>query len=332
MARSVTVTSTWPDMLGGIASESKRVVAAHSRHFLALSVLFLLPLSSLLVAAPSFLFSSSTTASVSSSPPSFSLLRLDLHLPGLSTPSIVALYFSAAILLFLSAAAAVSGSVHRGFYGRPVKLLASLRSLPAPLAGLVLTLAAALLPLAAIFLLLASLLVLSFKALDFLHLSPSFSPYIYSLFAAVAVISLILLQLHWSLAGVIAILESSWGFAPLQRSAALIKMMRLASLCIHLFFEIAIGLTLWGCSLGKVGKTEGDWSEVVPVVARTIFALGITTVMFLYWMVTGVVLYMYCKALHGELAREIAEEFAWEYVFLPFDERKVPHVVSVIRQ
>lgn len=41
------------------------------------------------------------------------------------------------------------------------------------------------------------------------------------------------------------------------------------------------------------------------------------------------VLYMYCKALHGELAFEIAEEFAREYVSLPFDDEKVPHGVTV---
>ena len=46
-------------------------------------------------------------------------------------------------------------------------------------------------------------------------------------------------------------------------------------------------------------------------------------------MATNTVLYMYCKAIHGELAMEIAEEFAKEYVSLPFDDGKVPHLVSV---
>jgi hypothetical protein len=40
-------------------------------------------------------------------------------------------------------------------------------------------------------------------------------------------------------------------------------------------------------------------------------------------------MYMYCKAVHGELVGEIAEEFAREYVSLPFDDGKVPHLVSV---
>ncbi|CDP20509.1 unnamed protein product [Coffea canephora] len=33
---------------------------------------------------------------------------------------------------------------------------------------------------------------------------------------------------------------------------------------------------------------------------------------------------------HGELAFEIAEEFACQYVSLPFDCQKVPHIVSVV--
>lgn len=330
MARAVT--SAWPDMLAGVILESRRVVAAHTRHFLALSVLFLLPLSSLLVAAPSILFPSAAAAISFSSSPSPALLRFHHHHRRPSAPGVVALYSSAAFLLLLSASAAVSSSVHRGFYGRPVKLLPALRSLPAPLARLLLTLAAALLPLTALALLLASLLILSLKALAVLRLPPSFSSFAYLLFVAVAILSLIILQLNWSLAGVIATLESCWGFAPLRRSVDLIKGMRLASLCLHLFFATAIGLTLSGFSLVKSGRPEGGWREVVPVVARTVFGSGITAVLLLCWMVTGAVLYMYCKALHGELAGEIAEEFSSEYVFLPFDEHNVPHVVSVIHQ
>lgn len=57
--------------------------------------------------------------------------------------------------------------------------------------------------------------------------------------------------------------------------------------------------------------------------------LAVVTLLFLYWMVSAAVMYLYCRAVHGELAEEIAEEFACEYVFLPFD--KVPRVVSVVR-
>ncbi|KAG1368615.1 hypothetical protein COCNU_14G010830 [Cocos nucifera] len=127
-------------------------------------------------------------------------------------------------------------------------------------------------------------------------------------------------------------MELSWGFGPLRRSAHLVQGMRWAVLCLYIFFVAGIGVMLWGFSLWRPGETAGNWREVLPVVARTVFGSGITAVLLLYGLVTNVVLYMYCKALHGELAGEIAEEFAWQYVCLPFDDRKVPHVVSVIRQ
>jgi hypothetical protein len=38
---------------------------------------------------------------------------------------------------------------------------------------------------------------------------------------------------------------------------------------------------------------------------------------------------MDCTAAHGELVWEIAEEFAGDYVSLPFDDGKIPHFVSV---
>ena len=46
---------------------------------------------------------------------------------------------------------------------------------------------------------------------------------------------------------------------------------------------------------------------------------------------SNTMLYRYCKAIHGELALEIAKEFEREYVSLPFDDAKVPHIVSVVQ-
>lgn len=69
-----------------------------------------------------------------------------------------------------------------------------------------------------------------------------------------------------------------------------------------------------------------DWAFVVQIVLTS----AVLTILMLYKAAANTVLYMYCKAVHGELALEIAEEFAWQYVSLPFDESKVPHVVSVV--
>nr|CAD1841303.1 unnamed protein product [Ananas comosus var. bracteatus] len=232
-----------------------------------------------------------------------------------------------ALLLLAAAAAAVAHSVHRGFFGRPVKLLPALRSLPGPLARLLLTLLAALLPVALTLTLIGSLLLLSLRLVPHTHLALLL---IYSLFASACALILSYLLVNWSLAGVIAIMESSFGFTPLRRSGDLIAGMRWAALCLLLFFSAGIGLMLWGFNLGRTLGEYGDWTKLLPIIARTVFGSGIITVLLLYWLVTAVVLYMHCKALHGELAGEIVEEFASEYIFLPFDDRKVPHVVSVV--
>ncbi|KAG1368609.1 hypothetical protein COCNU_14G010770 [Cocos nucifera] len=118
---AVAVASSWPDMLAGVILESKRVVAAHSRHFLALTVLFLLPLSCLLIAAPSLPpFSTSSSLSPHPLPPPRSLLRLHHHNhlfdPSLANVALVFTCAAAALLLVLSAATAVAGSVHQGFF------------------------------------------------------------------------------------------------------------------------------------------------------------------------------------------------------------------------
>lgn len=78
--------------------------------------------------------------------------------------------------------------------------------------------------------------------------------------------------------------------------------------------------------MGSDGWAWKDWAFVVQIVLTSTLLM----LLMLYHAAADTVLYMYCKAVHGELAFEIAEEFAWQYVSLPFDEAKVPHVVSVV--
>ncbi|PKA57451.1 hypothetical protein AXF42_Ash013639 [Apostasia shenzhenica] len=318
---------SWPAMLAGVVSESFRVVSDHSRHFLALSVLFLLPLSSLLISSPSLL---PLILRHRPSHPPQSLLR---SFPPSSTPDLsetLTLAAAAAVALALSAvaSAAVTRSVNHGFYGRPVKLLPNLRSLHFPVLRLLATLLSAFLVFSAVVALIASLCLLLLFVLSLLHVeSGSIPPYRFA--AAIAVITVARLQLEWCLAGVVAVMESSWGLAPLKRSGELIEGMWLASICLWVFFGAGIGLTLWGFGLWDVADV-GSWYKVLPVIAKTVFGSAFTTVLLLYLLVTRAALYLYCKAVHGELPGEIVEEFASEYVTLPFDESRVPHVVSVI--
>ncbi|XP_039839065.1 uncharacterized protein LOC120699223 [Panicum virgatum] len=285
-----------PDLLAGAASSTRRLVAAHSRHFLALSSLLLLPLALLLLAIPCPFLPASASSPATHS---VSLRALpDPRRDPLPVPlPVLALVAS---LLYLAAFAAAAASAHAGFFGRPVRLLASLRSVPASLTRLVVTA----LP--------ASLTRLVVTALP--------------------VLGAVLLSPFWSLAGAAAVVESTAGFRPLRRSCWLLWGARLAALFAFLIFAAGISVTLWG--FGGVAAETYDaaagWAAMAPVVVKAVAGTSLLAVMLLYRMVANIVLYMHCRALHGELAGEIYNEFADMYVFLPFDDGKDRHVVSVV--
>jgi len=87
---------------------------------------------------------------------------------------------------------------------------------------------------------------------------------------------------------------------------------------------------LWsGFLLARVASDGGSWRDWAFMV-QIVLTSAVMTVLMLYNTAANTVLYMYCKAVNGELVEEIAEEFAWQYVSLPFDDGKVPHVVSVV--
>lgn len=153
---------------------------------------------------------------------------------------------------------------------------------------------------------------------------------IVTVFGVTLGVFLMCFYVNWCLASVIVVTESKWGFSPLWRSAYLVKGMRLVSLRLVLVFGGLVGVWMWICS-SNVLRYDDDvdgwksWGFVVQVVIGT----SVLTLFLVYKIAADTVLYMYCKALHGELAIEIAEEFAREYVSLPFDDEKVPHVVTV---
>ncbi|KAJ1690211.1 hypothetical protein LUZ63_014366 [Rhynchospora breviuscula] len=292
------------DLLRGVIHTTNLILSSHTRHFLCLAILFLLPFSSLLLTLPSFPLPSAPK----------SLLRSPLS-PPLPYPVYITLF-----PLLLLSLTSISLSVNHGFFGRPVKLVSTLGSLPLPLLRLLLTFLSSLLLFSALLTLIASLLFLFLRLHTPLLL-------IYLSFGTVTTVSFVYLVINWSLSGPISILEPSTGFIPLTRSPFLIKGMRLAALSLFIFFTMAISMIIWGFNVDPANSRE-----VFRMVAKMVLGSGMIVVMLLYWSVANVVMYMYCKGLHGELAGEIAEEFASEYVRLPFDDNKVPYVVSVIRE
>ncbi|KAI3452875.1 hypothetical protein Pfo_009538 [Paulownia fortunei] len=278
--------------LCGVLSETKRIINAHSRHFLALSVLFILPLS----------FSVIVYLSVSQSPSILSHYHRSLFFVSTPEPEIppidkshllLPIVYGFFVLLFsLCGTASITYSTFHGFYGRPVKLISSIKSI--------------------LF---------------------SFFPLIATLVITQIIVGLIVFAfgVEWCLSNVIVVVESQWGFAPLKRSAYLVKGMRRVAFAIIMLFGILLGFLAMLCSslVPDVGGISGGWVSWA-FIFQTVVYTGFMTILMLYSVAANAVLFMYCKALQGELAFEIAEEFAQEYISLPFDDGKVPHVVYVV--
>lgn len=325
-----------------ILSESKRIIKAHSRHFLALSVIFLLPLSFSVLVLPTLqrllLLHDDTVAKSFLSHIHNS--TSDDQRRRRQTLIILSISYAIFSLVFsLCAVASITYSVFHGFYGRPVKLVSSLYSvLRSFFPLLIATLVCQLLVSALVALFAASSLLLVKLFHNILGFDYS-SPFLISLSLLPFIgllLSLVYLQVNWALVSVVAVSEQqssscwAWGIRPLKRSADLINGFRFVALSIYLYFAISAGvliLSSWGLA-AAFGDTDGwkSWAFVLQIV----IASALLTLLFLYLAAAKTVLYMHCKAVHGELAMEIAEEFAREYVRLPFDDVKVPHLVSVL--
>ncbi|CAN8266657.1 unnamed protein product [Cochlearia groenlandica] len=334
-----------------VLTESKRIINAHSRHFLALSVLFLLPLCFSITVYPSVfrLISDQSAASHNT----VSLLRavlLDDQPPpdGPDTKTILLLligYVSVVTVFDLLAIGSIAYSVFQGFYGRPVKLISAVKSSFASFFPLLATLISTNFIILGIFLILGFGLFVSIRLIDliFPKLDLDFaSPYFQALYFIVMIIYIVIvfkLSVDWILSWVIVVVESAWGLKPLKRSKSLIKGMKSVALSLIIFFGVTQSVLVWISTLAasaqfddnneSSGGGTGKLCTNAVFVAQIVITSAFLTVLMLYNLASSTVMYMYCKAVHGELAWEIAEEFATEYVSLPFDDGKVPHLVSV---
>ncbi|KAL6192809.1 hypothetical protein ACLB2K_033895 [Fragaria x ananassa] len=305
-----------------VLTETKRIIDAHSWHFLALSFVFFLPVSisctvyptlhNLLISDHPLINSQEFFTSSDSAPPHLLLLALALAL--------LVFVFS------LFGLGSITYSVFHGFYGRPVKFLSAVNSVRLSFFRLLGTVIACQL----IFLLTALVaglfLFLVIGVFEMIGLEMELSsPYFVGLFIVVAIVLLLVLlylQVNWTLAGVVSVVEPHWGFGALRRSADLMRGMRGVGLSLMVFFGVCSGV--WGsCSSVSYEWRGRDGSRNVVMIVS---CSTVVMLVLLYHAAANTVLYMYCKAVNGELALEIAEEFASEYVSLPFDDGKVPHV------
>lgn len=321
----------------GIFEESRRIISAHSRHFLGLSVLFLLPISFLNCAASTF----RKWVDIDGGPEE--LLRGTARpygpqgfLPfstGFSVANktevvlFITLYTAVIFALGLCSNAAVTHSICNGFFGRAVKLPSAIKSIPGSVWRLVFTTVCAVGALVGIcmgFVFIRALGVWGLSEFD-IHVA-SMIPEREIAFVFIGLVAMYL-QIHWVLASVIPVAERSWGLEPLRRSSYLVKGMRRLSFSLNLFFAIAgLVLALWA---NYLQSSASDSLDLLSKIVQNITVLAAMTLLFLYNIATNTVFYMYCKAYHNELLEAIIEECAQDYLILPFHDQKLFRVAIV---
>uniref|UniRef100_A0A803L1W7 F-box associated beta-propeller type 1 domain-containing protein n=1 Tax=Chenopodium quinoa TaxID=63459 RepID=A0A803L1W7_CHEQI len=217
----------------------------------------------------------------------------------------------------------------------PVKLVSAIASLLRSFFPLLVTFIAAQIVIFLIFALFGVFGYLGVKGIEVIEGEFSYnSPYFYgiSLIGAVLLgLVLVYVGVNWILVNVVVVVESKWGFQPMARSKDLVRGMRWVALSLIVFFGFFELVLLWislvsGGDSIAVEDGWNTWAFAVRIMATT----AVLTVLLLHGIAAATVLYIYCKALHGELAREIAHEFAADYVSLPFDDQKVPHIVCYV--
>ncbi|KAL2236960.1 uncharacterized protein LOC105164811 [Sesamum indicum] len=321
--------------LCGVLSETKRIINAYSRHFLALSVLFLLPLSFSLIVYPSLSRSPSTVSNYHQSLYFFSSPEPDIPQIEKSRLLLPLLYGLFVLLFSLCATASVTYSTFHGFYGRPVKFVSSIKSILFSFFPLAATQILTQIIVGLIAFAFGGFTVLVYSGFALFGVEIDYENVYFRGFVILIVVLLvgllIYLQVEWYLSNVVVVVESQWGLAPLKRSSYLVKGMRRVAFSMIMLFGVLLGLLAMSCSslVPDVGGIREGWVSWA-FIFQTVVYTGFMTILMLYGIAANAVLFMYCKALHGELAFEIAEEFAREYVSLPFDDGKVPHVVYVV--
>ncbi|KAK4788294.1 hypothetical protein SAY86_019613 [Trapa natans] len=312
-----------------VISEARRIINAHSRHFLALSVLFLLPVSFSFAVYPAL-----TSPNSATDPNTAAQSFLRLHQSDTKTVSpVLLIYYTAFVFLFsLSATSSITHSTIQGFYGRPVRFLPAIKSIFTSFFTLCATAFCTQLIIAPIIAILGLLIFLAIRSVELVHRQVDYSsPYFLGFFALIVLVFWLImlhLQVQWALVNVTVVAESVWGFQALKRSSYLVKGMKKIPLSLVLLSGLLLGTLITANSVMSNFSSSSEWKTWAFVIQIVLVTSSITIIMLLS-LAANVVLYMYCKAIHGELAMEIAQEFARDYVSLPFDNGKVPHVVTV---
>ncbi|KAK6119159.1 hypothetical protein DH2020_047091 [Rehmannia glutinosa] len=220
----------------------------------------------------------------------------------------------------LCATPSITYSTFTAFYGKPVKFVSSLKSILVSFFPLLATLFVTEIILGLIIFAFALLMLVAYNGLVLLGVEMDYDSEYFLVFVTVIAVFLVgllvYLLVEWCLSNAVVVLESKWGFAPLKRSSYLVKGMRKVAVSIMVFFGILSGLSsMWYSNLiANAGGSSKGWI-IVQMVVYVVFS----TVLSLYSMAANTVLFVHCKASHGETALQIDEEMGGEYVRLATD-------------
>ncbi|KAM0020058.1 hypothetical protein Hdeb2414_s0025g00662911 [Helianthus debilis subsp. tardiflorus] len=292
--------------LTGVLSESKRIIKARLSHFITLSLLFL-PLSLTLTISPTL--HRNFTHNTSNHQKHVIIYHL--------------LYTVIVYVISLCAIGTITYSTHHAFFGEPVNSLDALKSLTfsfVPLASTAIISYVLIVLITLTFLLLVGTGLMLVHNLGFVI---NYHSVYFMLFSAIMGVILfavvIYFHVNWSLALMVVVVESKWGFPALMRSWYLLKGMRSVSLLVMLYFGVCVWSFVWICS------ADFHWAFIFVTSYLMLFLL-------VRFTAANTVLYNYCKALHGELALDVAEPggFVHGYMNLAAEDEKVPRMVSVL--
>ncbi|XP_009770449.1 uncharacterized protein LOC107820788 [Nicotiana tabacum] len=313
--------SLWKEIL----ISTRSLFKANFGHFHVLSILFLLPISFSLVVYPSFhlsLFHPDYDFITQPELSNFFDSSFEIIVPVAYTLFLV--------LLFLCAVATITYSAVHASYDRPINFISSIKSIRnsfSPLLSTFIVSQTIYTSIALIFALSLGFIVQILQSLGFLELKYDSNNLLFLLIPALIVLvpALLWLQVNWSLAYVIAVVESKWGFETLRRSSYLVKGKRCLVLSRVIFFGLVMVGLIGGGSmfLVIVSAAKGQQWRSAGVILQTAQCSVMGYLGMSQFLVGNVVLYMYCKGLNGEkLPLEIRDKFAGEYVSLLLQEEK----------
>ncbi|CAN4124537.1 unnamed protein product [Withania somnifera] len=307
MSSSIENRSLWREIFNSTALINK----TNSGHFHVLSILFLFPLLFCLVVYPYF---------------HLALFHPNYHFTiftqlSLSNYEIIVLLIGTLfmVLLFLCAVATITYSAVQASYGRGINLVSSIKSIRNSFFPLLSTFIVSHTIFISITLVFALVLVLLSQILQtfrLLELKYDLNHFLFFVvFALIILVPILMwLQVNWSLAYVVAVVESKQGYETLRRSAYLVKGMRSVALSMTLSYGLTMGCLVGGGSMFLVSVGSDKGRSFVVIILQILECSVMGYVMMNQYLMGNAVLYMYSKDLNDEkLHFEISDEFGYEY-------------------